>query len=122
MRVRYKIWLEEGEHLFGEGLFTLLKEIEREGAINRAAKKLSMSYRQAWGRIKTAEKRLGFKLLLTRTGGEAGGGAELTPRGKRLLKSYECFRQQVEQAIQDLFEKNFEEFTWEQPHHKTTGL
>lgn len=107
--MRYKVWLEEGEHVFGEGLFTLLREIEQEGAINRAAKNLSMSYRQAWGRIKKAEKRLGFKLLLTRTGGEAGGGAELTPQGKRLLESYNRFRQQVEEAIQDAFRKNFGE-------------
>jgi len=109
LHVCYKVWLEEGEHVFGEGLFALLREIEQEGSINRAARNLRMSYRQAWGRIKKAEKRLGFKLLLTRTGGQAGGGAELTPQGKKLLESYTRFRQQVKEAIEEAFRKNFSE-------------
>lgn len=50
MQVRYKLWLEEGEHVFGEGLFELLQEIDRLGSINQAARSLKMSYRQAWVR------------------------------------------------------------------------
>lgn len=109
MRVRYKIWLEEGEHIFGEGLFTLLREIDRQGSINKAAQNLHMSYRQAWGRIKKAEERLGFRLLVTRIGGEAGGGAELTAEGRKLLGNYHRFREQVDKAIQEAFISNFGE-------------
>ncbi|MGI9952567.1 LysR family transcriptional regulator [Moorellaceae bacterium AZ2] len=105
--MRYKIWLEEGEHIFGEGLFALLREIERRGSINQAAQQLHMSYRQAWGRIKKAEERLGFRLLVTRIGGEAGGGAELTPEGRRLVENYHRFREEADQAIRDAFERNF---------------
>lgn len=107
MRVRYKVWLEEGEHIFGEGLFALLREIDRRGSINKAAQNLQMSYRQAWGRIKKAEERLGFRLLVTRIGGEAGGGAELTTEGRKLLRNYQQFREQVDKAIQEAFISNF---------------
>ncbi|MGB9660431.1 MAG: winged helix-turn-helix domain-containing protein [Moorellaceae bacterium] len=109
MRVRYKLWLEKGEHIFGEGLFALLREIEQQGSINKAAQNLHMSYRQAWGRIKKAEERLGFRLLLTRIGGEAGGGAELTSEGRKLLGNYQRFREEVERSIQEAFRKNFGE-------------
>jgi len=107
LQVRYKIWLEEGEHIFGEGLFSLLREIDRRGSINQAAQEMHMSYRQAWGRIKKAEERLGFRLLTTRIGGEAGGGAELTREGRRLVENFHRFREEVDRAIREAFARNF---------------
>lgn len=107
LQVRYKVWLEKGEHVFGDGLFALLREIDRLGSINRAAQSLRMSYRQAWGRLRKAEERLGVDLLITRTGGEAGGGAELTPEGRRLVQKYHLFRQEVDRAIKASFQAYF---------------
>ncbi|MDN5346495.1 MAG: molybdate transport system regulatory protein [Clostridia bacterium] len=107
MQVRYKVWLEEGEHVFGDGLFSLLREIDRLGSINRAAQSLHMSYRQAWGRVKKAEERLGIDLLVTRTGGEDGGGAELTKEGRELMEKYNLFRREVDKAIKACYQAYF---------------
>ncbi|MBE3571399.1 MAG: LysR family transcriptional regulator [Moorella humiferrea] len=107
MRVRYKLWLEDDEHVFGEGLFELLQEIERRGSINQAARKLKMSYRQAWGQVKKAEGRLGEKLIYTRVGGETGGGAELTPAGKWFLQRFRQFKYEAGEAIEAAFQRYF---------------
>ena len=107
MRVRYKLWLEEGEHIFGEGLFELLQEVDRLGSINQAARSLKMSYRQAWGQIKKAEERLGQPLLITRVGGETGGGAELTPAGRQMVQRYQQFKREAAAAIEATFQRYF---------------
>ena len=79
----------------GEGLCKILRAVERCGSINRAASELKMSYRQAWGRIKKVEKRLGSSIVSTQVGGEAGGGAALTKEGKELLDKFEAMQQEV---------------------------
>lgn len=64
IKLKYKIWLEkEGQVLFGHGREALLKAIEECESLNAAAKKLNMSYRAAWGRLKASEERMGCKLV-----------------------------------------------------------
>ena len=50
---------------------------------------LGMSYRAVWGKIRAAEDRLGQQLLLKQSGGISGGGSELTPFARNLLKRYD---------------------------------
>jgi molybdate transport system regulatory protein len=68
---------------------------------------MKMSYRQAWGNIKKAENRLGFSLLIKKVGGEAGGGAQLTPAAVDLVRRYALFRNEAESAIGKVFIKYF---------------
>lgn len=110
MEVRYKIWLEEnGDQVFGEGLFLLLARTQQTGSLHRAALDMNMSYRYAWGKIKKAEKRLGRKLLTTQTGGEGGGGARLTPLAEDLVNRYRAFNKEVQASILRLFADFWEE-------------
>ncbi len=86
MDIRCKIWLEkDGEVLFGKGRAELLDAIEEYSSLRGAAKKLNMSYRAAWGRLRASEERLGFKLVNT---DPARKGMQLTPEGKTLLDAY----------------------------------
>jgi molybdate transport system regulatory protein len=108
MEIRYKIWLEkDGEAVFGNGLESLLETIDEAGSINRASAALHMSYREAWGRIKEAEDRLGFKLLERQIGGEEGGGAKLTDRARDLLKRYEDLRAEVDREMERIYRNHF---------------
>lgn len=109
MQVRYKVWLEEGKPVFGDGMTSLLNAIDELGSINQAAARLKMSYRQAWGRIKETEERMGIRLLETKIGGESGGGAQLTEEAREILKKYRVFRQKVDDAIHDSFRHVFGE-------------
>lgn len=90
MQVRSKVWMEmDGEPVFGTGRSLILKAIDRAGSINKAAKKMNMSYRHAWTYIRSAERRLGRPLLIKIKGGRDGGGAVLTDYAKDLLEKFE---------------------------------
>jgi molybdate transport system regulatory protein len=64
MEIKHKLWLERDGHvIFGPGREGMLKAIEECHSLSAAAKKLRMSYRAAWGRLKASEERLGIKLV-----------------------------------------------------------
>jgi len=109
MKVKVKIWLEEEGQIMGEGLYEILQAVERHGSINQAASELKMSYRQAWGRIKKVEQRLGIPILLTRVGGEFGGGAQLTKEGRELVKKFAALQKEIQQAADKAFKHYFKE-------------
>jgi molybdate transport system regulatory protein len=86
MEIKYKIWFEkDGKIVFGHGREELFQAIDECHSLNAAAKKLNMSYRAAWGRLKASEERLGVKLVESDT---AKKGMTLTPAGKALLDKF----------------------------------
>lgn len=85
MRIRHKIWLEkDGKVIFGSGRYELLEAIKESHSLNAAAKKLNMSYRAAWGRLKASEERLGMKLVER----SQGKGMYLTGEATTLLEQF----------------------------------
>ena len=106
MEIRSKIWLEiDGETVFGSGRRALLDEIEELGSINKAAKKVNISYRKALSYIQSMERRLGVSLVDRKAGGRNGGGALLTAEAKKLLQRYKI----LEDGINVLLDKKFME-------------
>jgi len=92
--LRVHLWLEtDGRMLFGLGRIQLLEQVERLGSLNQAAKALGMSYRAAWGRIKSTEQALGEPLLAKASGRK---GYELTPLAVTLLRDFALWHQEVE--------------------------
>jgi len=86
LEIKNKIWLEKnGRVVFGQGRDNLLKAIEECKSLNAAAKKLNMSYRAAWGRLKASEERLGIKLV-ERSSGEA---LRLTAEAKAFIEEFD---------------------------------
>jgi molybdate transport system regulatory protein len=103
MEVKLKIWLEaEGRVLFGQGRMALLKTIDECHCLSTAAKKLNMSYRAAWGRLKASEKRLGMKLVEMQTHGE---GSHLTAEAKTLLSNFELLEKETHSFLIDMSRK-----------------
>lgn len=64
----------------------LLRAIEREGSLWKAAKAASMSYRTAWLWAREMNRAWGTPLLDRSHGGKGGGGTVLTPEGRVLLR------------------------------------
>lgn len=64
--------------------------------MNAAAKKLQMSYRAAWGRLRASEDRLGMKLVEH----SQGKSMNLTPAAKELLDRYDHLEKEVESLIE----------------------
>ena len=93
-RLRLRMWLEkDGEQALGLGRAILLREIERQGSLNKAAKALGMSYRAAWGRLKKTEEVMGVSLVAEQ---EKGRGFTLTPQARELVDTFQAWYDDVE--------------------------
>lgn len=90
--VRSKVWIEDdkGEVVFGLGRYRMLDTIQQTGSLNAAAKRLKMSYRAMWMRIRSSEQRLG-KTLVERD----GNGSRLTPYAHQLMLQFNKLQAQV---------------------------
>jgi molybdate transport system regulatory protein len=108
MKIHYKVWLEKDKRvLFGEGRRDLLRAIEEYGSLAQAAKKMNMSYRAAWGRLKASEDRLGFALAEKDSEQGKKGGLHLTPQGKAMLEQYTTIHKAMEALVNKLEQKFF---------------
>ncbi len=97
MKITHKIWLEkDGQIVFGEGREEILTAVAECGSLYSAARRLKMSYRSAWGKIRKVEERLGLKLVEAPQGGR---GLQLTPEGKMLLDEFHRLEADVRSFI-----------------------
>jgi len=85
-----KVWIEyNGTPILGKGGARILKEIETQQSLSKAAEKLCMSYRYLWNYVQKIRNVLGEPVVDTYKGGRSGGGgAKLTDTGKSLLEEY----------------------------------
>lgn len=98
-----KIWIEyQGKPVLGKGGAEILKELEKENSISRAAEKLGMSYRYVWNYIQKIQKSVGEPIVETYRGGKSGGGgAKLTELGKSLLEEYNRLEDYLSEVLSD---------------------
>lgn len=97
LEIKYKVWLDSnGRVIFGQGRRLLLEAIEECKSLNAAAKKLNMSYRAAWGRLRASEERLGMKLVEH----HAGEPMHLTKEARALLEEFKILEEQITSVIQ----------------------
>lgn len=111
LRPNCRIWIYSPSRpgVFGDGKLRLLKEIADKESLSKAAKKLKISYRKAWGDLNKAEVCLNVKLIKKTRGGKKGGRTVLTPEGERIIASYERFQKKVRGSLAAAFgdfEKN----------------
>jgi molybdate transport system regulatory protein len=98
MEIKYKIWIEkDGKAAFGGGRHDLFKAVEECGSLHSAAKKLHMSYRAAWGRVKESEKRSNLKLVEMHSRGE---GMHMTPEAKQIMKRYADLKKKMDSLME----------------------
>lgn len=89
-QIKYKIWIEADQQTFlGSGRIKLLKAVEELGSLNKAAKKLNISYKKAWDLIQSVNETAQKPMITTTTGGSGGGGMTLTDYGKTMIAQYE---------------------------------
>ena len=73
----------------GHGKIRLLEAVRDHGSISAAGRSMHMSYRRAWLLIDELNHIFAEPVIEAKHGGTAGGGAELTPLGHRVV---ECYR------------------------------
>lgn len=93
----WRITINGEEHVVERLLFTLLDGIRRGGHLNFAAKNASVSYRHAWGLVRTWEARLGNRLVTL----QRGRGASLTRAGQTLLETHHGIAEQTQRRLKE---------------------
>lgn len=108
LRAKFKLWLStrDIEGVFGDGKWRLLKAIESTGSLTEASESLRISYRKAWGDLKKAQEALKEPLVEKHRGGTQGGQSTLTEQGKKWLKAYTGFHNDIEKAVDKAYEKH----------------
>jgi molybdate transport system regulatory protein len=91
----------------GPGKADLLRAIEQTGSISAAARALGMSYRRAWLLVDTMNQCFRAPLVETLTGGQKGGGAQITELGQEVLNRYLQMEAKASASVQ----KDLAEFT-----------
>lgn len=83
----------------GPGKADLLRAIEETGSISAAARKMEMSYRRAWLLVDTMNQAFKSPVVVTLTGGKAGGGAAVTEFGKEVLRRYSTMEEKASASV-----------------------
>jgi molybdate transport system regulatory protein len=72
----------------GPGKIRLLEAIGATGSISQAGRNLGMSYRRAWLLVADMNNCFRDPVIEAQPGGAHGGGATLTPFGRKLVERY----------------------------------
>lgn len=103
--IKVLIISDDGEKIFGEGPYRLLKAVEETGSLRQAAMSMEMAYTKARKILRNAEKGFGVNLLIPTTGGVHGGGSVLSPGAKNILEKYELFRKRSREANEQIYKE-----------------
>ena len=107
-RAQVKVRLVHTKPYFGPGTVTLLRQIQRLGAVREASEKTGISYSKAWSMIRTAEAESGLELVSRQPGGKFGGTATVTESGLELIRKYEELEKSIEQFAEEEYRRIFE--------------
>ena len=101
-RLSIRIDLASGDRI-GPGKIALLEAIDSTGSISAGARSLGMSYRRAWLLVEEVNDALREPAVTAETGGRSGGGAMLTPVGKRVIDLYRAIESNARNAANQEF-------------------
>jgi molybdate transport system regulatory protein len=82
----------------GPGKAELLGFIVETGSLRQSAARLGMSYMRAWSLVRLMNRSFRSPLVKSLRGGKSGGGARLTPRGRKVLALYRATEQSAQKA------------------------
>jgi len=99
-QIRIKCWVEEnGEKFYGPGPNELIKRIQQEGSLSKAAGQMNMSYKKAWDMVQRLNQHSVNSLIVLKKGGQHGGGAEVTAEGLEILTEYEILQKKIDKLV-----------------------
>lgn len=106
LKLRSSQWIvdENDNIIIGKGRMEILDNIEKTGSINQAAKKMKMSYKAVWSKIKTTEKHLNTNIVHT----DKKNGTCLSKEGKKLLERYRLLKKKCMGVDDKIFRSIFE--------------
>ncbi len=95
-----RIWIDGPEGTFiGHGRVVLLERIMEHGSITKAAKSMKMAYRRAWDLVDSMNRQAEKPFVELATGGKGGGGAQVTEAGKKAIKLFWRFHDDLQSFL-----------------------
>jgi len=91
--------LGRGRPAIGPGKAELIERIAATGSISAAARAMGMSYRRAWQLAEALNRDFRRAVIATAVGGRRGGGARVTPFGRRIALQFRAMEQKASAAI-----------------------
>lgn len=91
--VWFRVLLPTGS--LGPGKIMLMRCIAETGSVSGAAQRLEMSHARSVKLVAELNSLAATPLVATRSGGESGGGASITPLGTEILALYDHLEQAV---------------------------
>jgi molybdate transport system regulatory protein len=108
MEPKFNLWIEhDGVVVLSAWRVSLLEAIDAAGSISAAAEQLKIPYRRAWEKVQEMEHGLGFRMVDTAVGGAGGGGARLTPAGRRAIEQFRAFSAGFDAEVQRRYDAAF---------------
>lgn len=92
---------------FDEKMMMLLQLIEETASVRMACQRMQISYSTGWNLIRTLESQLSYPLLVRNQGGINGGQSSLTLEGKRLIRQYQSYLNELREYGEFLYQKYF---------------
>ncbi len=103
-----KIWMERnGRIALSDWRVELLELVGETGSLAAAAKRLHVPYRTAWYKLKELEECWGVPLLVTASGGVAGGGSWLTTEAQELISRFRRISADIHQIVEKRYREEF---------------
>lgn len=90
----------DDEKVIGPRFVRLLCQIDAEGSVRGAARRMSVGHRHAIAWIQQAEKLMGRPLVQRHAGGAGGGGAALTAAGESLVAAYLAVEADIKRRLE----------------------
>lgn len=97
-KTRFRVEIKHAVAI-GPGKADVLQGIAETGSIAETGRRLNMSYQKVWSLVAAMNTDFVEPLVLKQRGGAAGGGAQLTTTGQRVLKAYRAIEQDAQRAI-----------------------
>lgn len=91
--------LGKGAPAIGPGKAELIERIGATGSISAAARAMGMSYRRAWQLVEALNRDFREPVVTTVVGGTRGGGAQVTPFGRRVVTAFRAMEGKASAAI-----------------------
>jgi molybdate transport system regulatory protein len=91
--------LGKGAPAIGPGKAELIERIGATGSISAAARAMGMSYRRAWQLVEALNRDFRQPVVTTAIGGTRGGGARVTPFGRRVVAAFRAMEGKASSAI-----------------------
>ena len=97
-KTRFRVQIKHAVAI-GPGKADVLQAIADTGSLAEAGRRLGMSYQRVWSLVAAMNGDFVELLVLKQRGGAAGGGAQLTETGARVLVIYRAIERDAQRAV-----------------------